>query len=604
MLFCLILSTLVLQSQASEDIENFRSERIRSKSGRFQKRGMPFGSSSGSSGGFGMGGSGGSGSPFHGMGGMSSGGAHMNGGPFGGGPMGMGGASSGPMRGPSAPGNPAMGGPGNKMFSVMGFQCIRHRVLCPEWCRVVDENGCQSCPCGPGGGMIAGGDMSAFGSISPFHNSPTSGPTEKDCSATKLCISMCAGSYSLGPEGPDGCQSCTCDNKNPSSSGSSGSSVGFTTSSTSVTGGAYMAMTSIGQQQQQQVVTEVVCPSTLTCTSTCSVGYTCGTDGCPTCECIHPSVVGIATQQVTIERPLYCPVSLSCQSYCQTGYQCGQDGCPTCQCVQSVQQIIQLGPTPEVTHQETIIVTGNTGTGCHDCAPQPEPIYITEPSTECQYNCDERPHYVIERPEPQPQYQTVVVQRPEVCHDCGTAQTQYVPLPQYVHPRPETQQITTQTHEVCHECGTTGYKPTYLPKPQTQPVYVQQPEVCHECETSGYQPIYVQRPVYTETSGTRPKPVYVTQSAAHTGHSGGGIMMGVLTGGMTSGSGGMHMGISGNSNGGYHLGTSSGGWTSGSSCPPLPPDCNPSCIKYDVAHCRLCLCESSVPSYGGSRYHG
>lgn len=30
----------------------------------------------------------------------------------------------------------------------------------------------------------------------------------------------------------------------------------------------------------------------------------------------------------------------------------------------------------------------------------------------------------------------------------------------------------------------------------------------------------------------------------------------------------------------------------GSQCKPLPPNCHPHCIKYDVAHCRLCMCES------------
>ncbi|XP_033725361.1 loricrin-like [Pecten maximus] len=150
---CLVLTVYILTTQASEEDENLRSERVRSKSRRFNDRGMPFGGSSGGSGG-------GSESPFHsggGMGGMSSGGAMMNVGPFGGGPMGMGsshsGALSGPMRGPKAPGNPALGGPsstGHGMFNAEGSNCIRHRIMCPEWCRIVDENGCHSCPCGPG----------------------------------------------------------------------------------------------------------------------------------------------------------------------------------------------------------------------------------------------------------------------------------------------------------------------------------------------------------------------------------------------------------------------------------------------------------------------
>ena len=33
---------------------------------------------------------------------------------------------------------------------------------------------------------------------------------------------------------------------------------------------------------------EVKCSSKLSCSSGCNVGYKCGTDGCPTCDCIKP----------------------------------------------------------------------------------------------------------------------------------------------------------------------------------------------------------------------------------------------------------------------------------------------------------------------------
>lgn len=86
------------------------------------------------------------------------------GGPFHHGPMGgpgmgpmMGGG--GPMRGPLTGGgqnmNPAMAGPhspGHKsMFSGSSFGCVREKIVCPRWCLIIDEMGCHSCPCGPGG---------------------------------------------------------------------------------------------------------------------------------------------------------------------------------------------------------------------------------------------------------------------------------------------------------------------------------------------------------------------------------------------------------------------------------------------------------------------
>ena len=36
----------------------------------------------------------------------------------------------------------------NNFYS--GFGCIRGNIVCPQWCLVVDANGCKSCPCGPG----------------------------------------------------------------------------------------------------------------------------------------------------------------------------------------------------------------------------------------------------------------------------------------------------------------------------------------------------------------------------------------------------------------------------------------------------------------------
>lgn len=56
--------------------------------------------------------------------------------------------------------SPAMGGPsmggqsrgnaGSMFTTTVGLGCVRHEIVCPNWCLAVDANGCKSCPCGPG----------------------------------------------------------------------------------------------------------------------------------------------------------------------------------------------------------------------------------------------------------------------------------------------------------------------------------------------------------------------------------------------------------------------------------------------------------------------
>ena len=38
---------------------------------------------------------------------------------------------------------------------------------------------------------------------------------------------------------------------------------------------------------------QVTCTSSFSCASKCSLGYKCGTDGCPTCECLVAVHTGI-----------------------------------------------------------------------------------------------------------------------------------------------------------------------------------------------------------------------------------------------------------------------------------------------------------------------
>ena len=41
-------------------------------------------------------------------------------------------------------------------------------------------------------------------------------------------------------------------------------------------------------QTYKPVVNTFTCTSSFNCQNGCNVGYKCGTDGCPICECIHP----------------------------------------------------------------------------------------------------------------------------------------------------------------------------------------------------------------------------------------------------------------------------------------------------------------------------
>lgn len=84
-------------------------------------------------------------SPFSSMGG---------GGPFHGGGMGASMPNMAAMLGGPSGMGPSMGGQSHTgaaaMFNPVGPGCIRNNIVCPKWCLVEDENGCQSCPCGPG----------------------------------------------------------------------------------------------------------------------------------------------------------------------------------------------------------------------------------------------------------------------------------------------------------------------------------------------------------------------------------------------------------------------------------------------------------------------
>ncbi|XP_052254828.1 spore coat protein SP87-like isoform X2 [Dreissena polymorpha] len=569
-------------------------------------------------------------SPFGAMGG---------GGPFHGGmggPMGgMGrGASMGPsMRGPSA-GGQSQGGAGS-MFNAAGSNCIRHNIVCPQWCLVEDANGCRSCPCGPAGGMSAlaggpssgplsglmsmgggamgggggggGGFTGGMGSAGGGFTSgggggggmtPPSGggggggggstmstsssamevKPVKECAATLLCASTCDSGYQLGSTSSGGCRACSC----PSSHHVSTTTIqyivqtvqpaekecthtahcmrtcesGYTMQTTDGHGCPECACIQVERPyeypieiavepppERQYIQTYEVTCRAHSCSAGCTVGYKCGSDGCPSCECIHPSVVGLSTvTQVYVERPLTCRQSLACSSRCSTGYTCGSDGCPTCQCIEM--QVTYQQPRPEYTaqtctHTLTCAATCangyemyNDGTGgCSKCSCKPEPVVY-----------ETRPQYSVQRPAPQ--YE--IVECPSTS-GCAAMCPHGFEVVRY--------------ENKCPECQC---KPA--------PVYYTQTS-CDNCHETGSNVLY-----YTGTSGSSHSSgsQYVVAGGSSGGHSGGGTSY-VMTGG----SGGS------SSRGG------TGGYASSETCPPLPPDCDPLCIKYDTPHCRRCTCETS-----------
>ncbi|XP_076080189.1 uncharacterized protein LOC143050996 isoform X2 [Mytilus galloprovincialis] len=69
-------------------------------------------------------------------------------------------------------------------------------------CTVVDEGGCQTCPCY---------SASRFWiAVRPKESQDKPKPKHNECLGTTMCMMSCKGGYHLGETGSDGCQSCTC----------------------------------------------------------------------------------------------------------------------------------------------------------------------------------------------------------------------------------------------------------------------------------------------------------------------------------------------------------------------------------------------------------
>nr|XP_022303453.1 uncharacterized protein LOC111111017 isoform X2 [Crassostrea virginica] len=86
-------------------------------------------------------------------------------------------------------------------------QCLKN-IVCPQYCHEVDENGCETCPCGPANGMLPPGYMDQQEKQKKPEEDKKK--TDNQCLQTLICMLSCKEGYELGQKGGDGCQTCKC----------------------------------------------------------------------------------------------------------------------------------------------------------------------------------------------------------------------------------------------------------------------------------------------------------------------------------------------------------------------------------------------------------
>lgn len=439
------------------------------------------------------------------------------------------------------------------------------------------SDGCQSCTCLP----------------APTE-APKPAPT-KSCMSTVLCMLSCKTGYSLGATGSDGCQTCTCvapptqpPTAPPAKVLTCSHTIqcmlncknGYTLGNTGTDGCPQCACV-----VPTKVVEVLTCSKNIQCNSGCGAGYKCGTDGCPTCSCIKPAVVGLTVVEV-IKQPVRCTTAFSCPSSCELGYKCGSDGCPTCQCLIAVPMVSKPRPTPQPTHIDAHAILAHCpttmncmttcregytlgGTDAHGC---PSCTCAKIQKTECKTGCEKQPT-------------AIAVKTCDATITCMTSCANGYTL-------------GNKGHDGCPVCRCEQKCTTC----ETHPIVVQKVDECHhDCSPKPQQVVVVQKtPECTDNCGHHTG-TYVAVSGTSGGTSGGTAV--ATSGGGGGGSGG---GFGGGAAGGFSAGggggmsaggMAAGGSGGGSQCKPLPPNCHPHCIKYDVAHCRLCMCESE-PMHG------
>ncbi|CAC5379225.1 unnamed protein product [Mytilus coruscus] len=271
---------------------------------------------------------------------------------------------------------------------------------------------------------------------------------------------------------------------------------------------------------------------------------------------------------------LSCPTTFYCPHECSIGYIPGPDGCPSCDCAGGYKQkpVIVTEPLKQPSKTETVTLL-------KQC-----------PATfNCMTSCKEGYTLGSADRDGCPACTCATVQK-QTCNDChhtsrscdatiscmATCEHGYI--------------LGDKDNTGCPSCQCQACSTCEETKPQVVLVQ-QQKETCNNCEK-----VQVVQQVKEECHecGTTGGTGLMTGSTSG-GGSGGGMTGGSGSGMMGGGSGMMGGGGGGGAMGGGMSsgGGGSAGMTGGSECHPLPPDCHPSCIKYDVAHCRICECTSS-----------
>lgn len=142
----------------------------------------------------------------------------------------------------------------------------------------------------------------------------------QNCPQAVHCMTSCSHGYSMATSPGEACPRCTCN---------------------------------------QVSVSNVQCVTPLSCPRGCSVGYKCGTDGCPVCDCINPTDVGVALTTAYLTASLVCDAHFTCINRCPFGYKSGYNGCPSCQCLLPVPAKV-----PIVTGSAANLIAGS-GPGSH-----------------------------------------------------------------------------------------------------------------------------------------------------------------------------------------------------------------------------------------------
>ncbi|XP_021358687.1 spore coat protein SP96-like [Mizuhopecten yessoensis] len=211
-------------------------------------------------------------------------------------------------------------------------QCILNCKTGYEVGNSKDQDGCPSCVC-----------------HQPPTPAPTEAPVQSSCDVTTLaCMTRCRYGYNIQNAATSQCPVCKCLPAPTTPAPTTRPGVYSVLQNcpaavhcmTSCSHG-YSMVTRPGEACpictcNTVTVSNVECATPLSCPRGCKVGYKCGTDGCPVCECIRPAEVGASLTSTYLTASLVCSAHFTCINRCPFGYQTGHNGCPSCQCLEPV----------------------------------------------------------------------------------------------------------------------------------------------------------------------------------------------------------------------------------------------------------------------------